>query len=105
MPSDITKRLFPNLKIDDVINDDIKRDKKVNKDIKYVNNAAKAGGKKRGRPRKDESEKKVRINVLLEPKYIDILKKEAQEKGYDLSPYIASEYIKEPLRNKYKNLK
>jgi predicted DNA binding CopG/RHH family protein len=97
--------MFPNLKIDDIINGDIKNDNKVNKDIKSVYNVKHKGGKKRGRPRKEEGEKKKRVNILLEPRYIEILKYEASEKGLDLSPYIASVYIKEPLKTKYKNLK
>jgi hypothetical protein len=104
MPSEISKRMLSNLKLDDIINEGIISDNKVNKGIKYVNNGNKSGGKKRGRPRKNEDEKKKRVNVLLEPRFIDILEKEAHEKGLDLSPYIASFYIKEPLKKKYKDL-
>jgi len=86
------------------INKDIKNDKKINKEIKSIINAEKAGGKKRGRPPKDPGTKKEKLNLNIEPKYREVLQAEADEKGLDLGPYIISNYIIEPLRKKYKNL-
>jgi len=79
------------------------KDKKVNKPLKTDNKPVKSGGKKRGRPKKEDGTKKEKINVLLEPKYILILKKEADDKGLPLSNYIASEYIIEQLKKKYED--
>jgi len=83
----------------------IKNDKKVNKDIKSNIKPEIPGGKKRGRPKKDESIKKVKLNLHIDPRYLKILKMEAEEENYDLGPYIISEYISKPLKAKYKDLK
>lgn len=82
----------------------IKNIKKINKPIKDNIIVQKSGGKKRGRPKKDEGMKKEKVQIHLEPAYIDLLKKEASTKGLDLGPYIASSYIIEPLKKKYEDL-
>jgi hypothetical protein len=94
--------MFPNLKLDDVINEDIINDKKINKDTVEHNNVLKPGGKKRGRPPKAPGTKKEKLNLHIEPKYKKILEEEAREKGLEVGPYIVSEYIIDALKNKYK---
>jgi hypothetical protein len=88
---------------DNINKADIKKDKKIYKEIKNVINVDN-GGKKRGRPPKEEGTKKEKLNLTIEPKYRAILKQEADDKGLELGPYIISTYIVEPLRKKYKDL-
>lgn len=83
----------------------IKNDKKINKDIISNIKPEIPGGKKRGRPKKDENTKKVKLNLHIDPRYLKILKAEAESENYDLGPYIISEYISKPLKEKYKDLK
>lgn len=83
----------------------IKNDKKINKPLKDNIKPSKNGGKKRGRPKKDAESKKIKLNLHIEPIFIEILKKEAEEANYDLGPYIISTYIKKPLKEKYRDLK
>lgn len=106
MPSNIAKKMFPNLKIDDVIDDKPDKDNII-KDNKLFNdkkNSKQSSGKKMGRPPKDPETRKKNLSICIEPKYRDILEKEAKEKEEELGPYIVNTYIKEPLKKKYKNL-
>jgi hypothetical protein len=57
---------------------------------------------KRGRPRKLEM-KKQKLELYLEPKYIEKLSEEASAKGLPVRLHAAS-YIVEILNNKYKEL-
>jgi hypothetical protein len=106
MPSDIANRLFPNLKKEDAINEDIIKDKKTYKGIKTNDNNTKQKSVKRmGRPPKEPGTRKENLSICIEPKYRAILKKEAEENGYDeLGPYIVKKYIVEQLKKKYKDL-
>jgi hypothetical protein len=98
MPSDVAKRMFPNLKIDESIKEDIIKDKKVYKPLK---DDIKVGGKKRGRPPKAPGTKLEKLNLHIEPKYKKILEEEARERGLAVGPYIVSEYIIKPLKERY----
>lgn len=80
------------------INDfeDIKKGFKLSSDIES------GAPKKRGRPRKLDM-KKIKLEVYLDPKYIEILEKEAIKKGLPLRLHVAS-YIVEQLNGKYPDL-
>lgn len=54
--------------------------------------------KLKGRPRLSEDEKKVKINVGLEPRYVDILKMKSEESGLPVA-LIAARYIVDGIKN------
>lgn len=94
-----------NIEIKLEIEKDIINHKKISKDIKTPIIQTPHVTKKKGRPRKEPGTKKVKLNLLIEPKYLVVLKQEAKEAESDLSPYITSNYIIKHLKDKYEELK
>ncbi len=72
------------------------------KSIVSTNITANIGRVSKGRPRKGEMKKK-QITINLEPKFIDILKKEADDEGAPFRTHAAS-YIIKGLKAKYSDL-